>query len=60
MGVRASYPISIGVNNQVRLRTRVYKQAHMHYAADIVQNPLESDKMRLPWVMHMKTDLPTA
>ena len=55
--VRAASPISVQVDHKIRLSRRTQQESQVQSASNISQNLLESGQMRLPRIMHMKTDL---
>lgn len=55
--IRTTRPISIRVGDQVKLGRTLDVQAKIKSAAYVPKNALESSKVRLPRIVHVKTDL---
>ena len=55
--VRAASPVSVSVDHQLRGGRAVKNQAEANSATDVVEETLQCSKVRLPRIMHVKTDL---
>jgi hypothetical protein len=52
-----SQPISVGVDHKLRCRGRSEYKVIVEGAAEVAQDPLESDKMGLPRGVHVQAHL---
>ena len=50
-------PINISVDNKIRRGGWSQQEAQIKSALEIAQDALQSHQVRLPWIMHVQTDL---
>src|SRR6185437_11015440 len=55
--VRAASPVSVGVDHQLRGGRAVKNKAETNSATNVAEETLQCSKVRLPGIMHVKTDL---
>jgi hypothetical protein len=55
--IRTAYRVGISIYHKVRARGGLQQETELNSPADIAKNALESRKIRLPWIMHVKANL---
>jgi hypothetical protein len=56
-GVQTTNPISVSVDNKINRSRRSQQETKVESASNIAKNSLQSCKVRLTGVVHMKADL---
>ena len=57
MRIRTTCPIGISIHHKVGARGGSQQETKLKSPADVAKNELESRKVRLPGIMHVKTNL---